>query len=129
MNNYLDTFDEVAFSLEWRRMIGIAGSERFDMEKFQHLAKNTYSFLASFDNDEKVAREYLGSMLLIHEFATLPPVFLNREGKAAVRIMSYLLDSFINNNISYDCPYIQIEDEEGNFHQIDTNTFDLSELL
>ena len=54
MENFLDAFDEVHFNLEWRRMIGIAGSERFDMEKFQHLAKNTYLFLASFDNDVTV---------------------------------------------------------------------------
>ena len=75
MNNYLDTFDEAAFSLEWRRMIGIAGSERFDIEEFQQLAKNTFSFLSAFADCQNIAREYIGSIMLIHEFATLPPVF------------------------------------------------------
>lgn len=129
MNRHLDTFDEVDFALEWRRMIGIAGSERFDMERFQQLAKNTYSFLTAFGDSQSIAREYIGSILLIHEFAILPPIFLNHEGRVAVRVISSLLNSFISNRILCDYPYIQVEDEEGNLHQIDINVFDLSELL
>ena len=68
-------------------------------------------------------------MLLIHELAILPPKFLNQEGKAAVRVMSALLGSFIDNHISCDYPYIQVEDEIGNYHQINVDTFDISELI
>ncbi len=129
MNDYFDTFDEVSFNLEWHRMIGLTGSEKFDMERFQCLAKNTYSFLAAFDNSESIAREYLGSIMLIHAFATLPPIFLNQEGKTAVRTINALLDFFIDDQLSCVYPYIIVDDEEGNLHSIDVRTFDLSSML
>ena len=129
MQGILESFDEIDFNIAWRRMIGMAYGDDFDTDKFQELAKVTYQFLAAFQNEDAVPRHYLGSIMLVHEFATTAPVFLKRESLAAVQVMAAIMNLFANDLLDVECPEISVEDNQGNNHLIDTATFDLSDLV
>ena len=129
MQTTLEKFDEIDFNIAWRRMIGMAYGDNFDTNTFRELAQNTYQFLTAFQNEEFVPRSYLGSIMLVYEFATTAAVFLNEESLAAVQVMAAIMNLFINDLLDSECSEISVEDNQGNNHLIDTTTFDLTDLV
>lgn len=129
MKTVLANFDEVDFNIAWRRMISMAYSKNFDMKAFQKLAKKTYRFLATFQDKESVPRCYLGSIMLVHEFATIAPTFMTKEALAATQVMATIINLFIDDFLDAESHQISVEDNLGNNHIINTTNFDLSELI
>ena len=117
----------------WASLLDDIYEEEFDYDFFKPLAVHTFSFLFTYREAEVLPREIMSILFKIKEFASYPVGGISPEFDAAqlvaAEFCNQIEDCWVRIDGEFDENCFVVADRYGEDHFIDTNTFDLIELL
>lgn len=118
---------------EWESLNIQLWNECFDYENFKNTARDTFEILFEHRDDDTVSKDLMGLVLKINVFAENAIPGATEEAAAAKLIAEDLCDQFllgwIETDNGIDKRVFVVTAENGADCFIDTETFDLSELI
>lgn len=118
---------------DWQSMTQELWEDEFDYEKFRQVAKETFNILFEYHSVETVPKELLLLLFEIKEFAFYPVMDISEECDAAKLVANefcnQISDCWVGTEDGIDKNTFVVMSENGTDCLIDTETFDLSELI
>lgn len=133
-----DALDEIYdLNYRWKCLIEDLFEDEFDYEFFKYLAVHTFAFLFPYHSAENIPRDVLGVLFKIKEFAECPIKLscqnVSRANDAAQLVAQsfciQMQEQWICINQKYSEDEFMVLDDCGKHYIIDTDTFDLSEII
>lgn len=117
----------------WENVNQDLSEEFFDYDAFRELAADTFKNIFPYHSERTIPKELLELMLAVNSFANCMIGGISDECDAAQLVAkefcNQLADCWVITDDGISENVFIVEDERGYSHCIDTETFDLSELI
>ena len=128
-----DALDEI-FDLNhrWECLTNDLFEDEFDYEFFKLLAVHTFAFLFPYHDAESLPRKIMSILFKIKEFASCPVGVSRKSDVAQLVAQSFCLqieDGWVSIDGKISENEFVVFDHSDDYHIINADTFDLSEML
>lgn len=117
---------------EWETLNSLLYVEEFNYESFQNTAKGTFEILFEYKDDDMISKDLLGLIIKINIFGENPMSCIEEADAAklvAKEFCNQFLECWVGTENGVDKDVFIVAAENGVDCFIDTETFDLSELV